>query len=359
MRGIARGLAISALATVIAGLAVWLIAKATQVDAIGRAFDQVHLPWLAAVAAAELLSYPAYTLAFHSLAQFDDRDPPLTRGIAARIVVAGFGPFALLGGFGIDKRALTVVHADERGARVKVLALGALEWAVLAPLACVASIVLLIQHAHIFGSLLWPWAIAVPVGFAAAAWASTPARAKRLSTFRGRTIGPVAETLDGVGAVRTLVLHPITYWRAWVGTALYWAFDIFSLYAATRMFGLRLDFGELVIAYGSGYAVTRRSMPLGGAGLTEFLMTYSLYWVGEPLAPALAAVLVYRLFNFLLIGPPAVLAQHQLEQITGVHLNRFPAVFAGVRHSVSRVSVGLRGRRARSATAPAPIDRDR
>ena len=48
-------------------------------------------------------------------------------------MVAGFGPFALLGGFGIDKQALAAVHDDERGARVKVLALGALEWAVLAP----------------------------------------------------------------------------------------------------------------------------------------------------------------------------------------------------------------------------------
>jgi uncharacterized membrane protein YbhN (UPF0104 family) len=166
----------------------------------------------------------------------------------------------------------------------------------------------------------------VPLGFAAAAWASSPDRAQRLSTFRGRTIKPLAETLDGVAALRTLVLHPIEYWEAWIGTMFYWAFDIFSFYAAARMFGIRLNFGATVIAYASGYAVTRRSLPLGGAGLTELLMTYSLYWVGASLAPALAAVLVYRLFNFVLVGVPAVIAQRQLERMLDAKLNPGPTV---------------------------------
>jgi len=329
VRGIVRGLAISALATIIAGAVVWLIAKATGSVAIGRAFDHVEAPWIIAVAAAELLSYPAYTIAYRSLAQVHGQ-APMTRAIAARIVVAGFGPFALLGGFGIDKQALAVVHEDERGARVKVLALGALEWAVLAPVGCACAIVLLLQDSPIMGSLLWPWAIAVPVGFAAAGWASSPDRAQRLSRFRGRTIAPLAETLDGVAALRTLVLHPVEYREAWVGTMFYWAFDIFSFYAAARMFGIRLNFGETVIAYASGYAVTRRSLPLGGAGLTELLMTYSLYWVGSSLAPALAAVLVYRLFNFVLVGAPAVIAQRQLERIFDAELNPLPSVPAAI-----------------------------
>jgi uncharacterized membrane protein YbhN (UPF0104 family) len=325
VRGIVRGLAISALATIVAGVVVWLIAKATGTVAIGRAFDHVHAPWIVVVAAAELLTYPSYTIAYRSLAQVHGEEP-MTHAIAARIVVAGFGPFALLGGFGIDKQALSAVHEDERGARVKVMALGALEWAVLAPVGCACAIVLLLQGSSIMGSLLWPWVVAVPVGFAAAAWASSPDRAKRLSTFRGRTLAPLAETLDGVAALRTLVLHPIEYWRAWLGTMFYWAFDIFSFYAAARMFGIRLDFGVTVIAYATGYAVTRRSLPLGGAGLTELLMTYSLYWVGASLAPALAAVLVYRLFNFVLVGAPAVIAQRQLERMLDAKLNPLPTV---------------------------------
>jgi uncharacterized membrane protein YbhN (UPF0104 family) len=341
VRSILRGLAISALATIIAGAVVWLIAKATGTVAIGRAFDHVHAPWIIGVAAAELLTYPAYTIAYRSLAQVHGEEP-MSHAMAARIVVAGFGPFALLGGFGFDKQALSVVHDDERGARVKVMALGALEWAVLAPVGCACAIALLLGDASIMGSLLWPWAIAVPVGFAVAAWTSSPDRIKRLSTFRGRTIRPLAETLDGVASLRTLVLHPVEYRRAWLGTTFYWAFDIFSFYAAARMFGIRLNLGATVIAYASGYAVTRRSLPLGGAGLTELLMTYSLYWVGASLAPALAAVLVYRLFNFVLVGGPAVVAQRQLERMFDAKLNPGPAVPAAV--SPKRIRDRLRGR---------------
>ena len=71
----------------------------------------------------------------------------------------------------------------------------------------------------------------------------------------------------------------------------------------------------MILAYATGYAATRRPLPLGGAGLTEVLMTYSLYWVREPLAPALAAVVAYRAFNFLLAATPALIARHQLEPL--------------------------------------------
>jgi len=78
--------------------------------------------------------------------------------------------------------------------------------------------------------------------------------------------------------------------------------------------------GTVVIAYATGYAATRRSLPLGGAGVTEALMTYALYWCHQPLAPALVAVLVYRCFNFLLVAVPAVIAHRQLEPVlAGAH----------------------------------------
>ncbi len=38
-------------------------------------------------------------------------------------------------------------------------------------------------------------------------------------------------------------------------------------------------------------------MPLGRAGVTEAPMTYSLHWLGQPVVPALAAVVVYRVVN--------------------------------------------------------------
>ena len=309
----------SLLACALAAVAVLLIAHATRAGSIGRALDSIDVPWIALVAAAELLTYPAYTLAYRSLAQVHGHAPP-SLPIVARIVVAGFGPFALSGGFGIDKQALHALHEDERSARVRVMALGVLEWAVLAPLGCVVSIVLLAHGSSIPASLLWPWAIGVPLGFGFALWAAAPSRMQRLTNFGGRERRWLAHALEGIAAFRQILARPGRYAGAWVGTALYWLLDMGSFYAALRTFGLTPDFGTVVIAYATGYAATRRSLPLGGAGVTEALMTYALYWCHQPLAPALVAVLVYRCFNFLLVAVPAVIAHRQLEPVlAGAH----------------------------------------
>jgi hypothetical protein len=49
--------------------------------------------------------------------------------------------------------------------------------------------------------------------------------------------------------------------------------------------------------------------------VTEVLMTYALYWVRQPLAPALAAVVAYRAFNFLLAAAPALIARRHLHEL--------------------------------------------
>jgi len=300
------------MATIVAAVAVIGIAHVTGADAIGRAFDHIDAPLIGLVALFELLTYPAYMLAFRSIAGIHGH-AKLSLPIVARLVVAGFGPFALSGGFGIDKRALEAIDEDERSARVRVMALGTLEWAVLAPITCGVAIWLLATGANVMPSLLWPWATAVPIGLGFAFWAG--GRSDRLARIGGSHKDWLAQALEGVGVIRTLIRHPIRYSGAWLGTALYWAADIAAFYAALRVFGLELGPGRVIIAYATGYAATRRSLPLGGAGVTEFLMTYALYWVRMPLAPALAAVLVYRAFNFLLIAVPALVAARQLEAL--------------------------------------------
>jgi uncharacterized membrane protein YbhN (UPF0104 family) len=309
-----RPILLSAVATVVAAVAVLVIARATGVDQVGRAFTNVHPRWIALIACAELLSYVAYMIAYRSIAQVHGH-PPLALPLVARVVIAGFGPFSIGGGFGIDIQALHAIHEDAHSARVRVLALGTLEWAVLAPIACVTSIVMLIQGVDVMASLLWPWAIAVPIGFGFALWASVPDRIERIARIRGDRLQWLVRALEGVGVLHKLIRHPRTYAGAWLGTALYWVADIGAFYGALRTFGLSPDLGKVIIAYATGYAATRRSLPLGGAGITEFLMTYSLYWVREPLAPALAAVVAYRAFNFLLAATPALLAHHQLQSI--------------------------------------------
>jgi uncharacterized membrane protein YbhN (UPF0104 family) len=309
-----RPIGLSVIATLLASLAVVLIAHVTSADAIGRAFGRFKPAWIGLIAGAELLAYPAYIAAYRSIARVHGH-ARLGLPLVARIVVAGFGPFSIGGGFGIDRRALEALDEDERSARVRVLALGALEWAVLAPAAWLASVVLLAQGANVLPSLLWPWAVLVPVGFGFGLWASAESRIDRMSRVRGKRREWLAQPLEGVGALRQLGRNPGQYAGAWLGTALYWTADIAAFYGGLRTFGLEPGAGKVIIAYATGYAATRRSLPLGGAGLTEFLMTYSLYWVRQPLAPALGAVVAYRLFNFLLAAMPALIAHEQLEAI--------------------------------------------
>ena len=307
-------IAVSALATAIAAIGAFAIARVTGADAVGRAFSHVDLVWVALIAGGEIVAYPAYIAAYRSIARVHGHSP-LALPMVARVVVAGFGPFAVGGGFGLDVRVLNALHEDERSARVRVIALGILEWAVLAPTACVVSIVLLAERVNILPSLLWPWATAVPAGFAAGLWASAPRRIERMSRVRGKRREWLAHVLEAMAVLRTLILHPVAYLGAWTGTTLYWAADIAAFYGGVRTFGLHPGAGKVIIAYATGYAATRRSLPLGGAGVTEVLMTYALYWVREPLAPALAAVVAYRAFNFLLAATPALIAHRGLEPL--------------------------------------------
>lgn len=307
----------AAVATGLAAIAVLVIARITGADAVGRAFEDVDPGWIPLIAFAELLTYPAYVMAYRTIAQVGGY-PPLALPLVARVVVAGFGPFTIGGGFGIDKKVLHALHEDERSARVRVTALGIIEWAVLAPIACITAIVLIATGANILPSLVWPWALAVPLGFGFALWVSSPGRLARSSWLRGggRRRQLIAHMLEGVGVLHDLVRQPRRYAGAWVGTTLYWIADIAAFYCALRTFGLQPGLGRVIIAYSTGYVATRRSLPLGGAGITEFLMTYSLYWVRLPLAPSLAAVVAYRAFNFLLAATPALIAHRQLASLT-------------------------------------------
>jgi uncharacterized membrane protein YbhN (UPF0104 family) len=302
-------------AALLAAIAVILIAHATGADAIGKAFEDVDPGWIALVAGAQLITYPAYILAYRAVAVIHGH-APLSLPIVSRIVVAGFGPFALDGGFGVDKRMLQAIDEDERSARVRVMALGTLEWAILAPTACITAIVLLAERANILPSLLWPWALSVPPCVALALWASKPRRSRWIAERGGPRLDLLVQMLEGIDGVRCLVTQdPLRKLGAWVGIMVYWAADMAALWGALRTFGMDLSVGKLIIAYSTGYAATRRSLPLGGAGATEALMTFALYWVREPLAPALAAVMLYRLFNFLLIAAPAVIAHRQLPRL--------------------------------------------
>ena len=293
---------------------VLVIAAAWGSDAFFDAFSHPQYGWLAVVICAELLAVVAYVIAYRAVALVHG-GPKLGLGLAVRVVTAGFGPFAVGGGFALDRRALYAIDNDDRASTVRVLGLGALEWAVLAPLAWACAVGLLVAgDPSPMKSVLWPWAVAVPVGFALGLWATKPGRFERLERKSGHWQS-LHIALEGVGVLHHLAEDFPRYWRAWVGIALYWVLDIASFYGAVRFIGLHTNVGETVVAYATGYALTRRSMPLGGAGATEALLTFSLHWVGQPIPASLAVVVVYRAFNFAVLTIPALIARSQVEPL--------------------------------------------
>jgi uncharacterized membrane protein YbhN (UPF0104 family) len=78
---------------------------------------------------------------------------------------------------------------------------------------------------------------------------------------------------------------------------------------------LHIPLSMLVLTYSGGYVLTTRSLPAGGAGVVEAALTLALVWTGLPFAPALVAVVIYRLFNFWLPILPALLLMPSVKQL--------------------------------------------
>ena len=93
-----------------------------------------------------------------------------------------------------------------------------------------------------------------------------------------------------------------------VATVLYWAGNLVCLWAALRSVGETVPLPELVLAFAAGHAAMILPLPLGGVGGVDAAMTYALTAVGVPLALALVAVGVYRLFAFWAPTIPALAA---------------------------------------------------
>jgi uncharacterized membrane protein YbhN (UPF0104 family) len=70
----------------------------------------------------------------------------------------------------------------------------------------------------------------------------------------------------------------------------------------------------VVVGYATGYALTRRTLPLAGAGAVEALLPFALTWVAFGLPAAVLAVFAYRIFNLWLPLGPAIGALYALQQ---------------------------------------------
>ncbi|HET9073968.1 MAG TPA: hypothetical protein VFN48_05260, partial [Solirubrobacteraceae bacterium] len=270
--------ALTLVAYLIAFVAVGAIALSWGVAGFLAAWHHLHPLLLAWVGGGALVGLFAYIVAYRALMHFDD-GPRLSIPDAIRIVAHGFGPFVPAGGFDVDKRALHGLHGDSCEAGLRVFAIGAMELAVLAPAACVAAIVLLLESDvhHVDESVLWPWAVCVPVGFVVGFWLIDRAR-RGVDPRRAGLAGAWGRAVRGAWMLADLGRQPLDGWPALLGMGAYWAADILSFFAAARFLGVPLSVPQAIVAYATGYALTRRSLPLGGAGVTEVLMTFALHW---------------------------------------------------------------------------------
>jgi len=113
-----------------------------------------------------------------------------------------------------------------------------------------------------------------------------------------------------------LITQPRRHGIGLLGVTLYWAGDIACLWGALAFFGNpRLSVPALILAYATGYVLTRRSLPAGGAGVVEIALTFALTWFGLPFVRALLGVVVYRLFNLCLPIGPAFAVMPSIDEL--------------------------------------------
>jgi hypothetical protein len=307
------------IASALAVLAAAFVAEAAGLEQVGRVTSRLDGRWLVICLGAELIGYIGYILALRNVARVDD-GPRLSFALTARTVLSGFGVYAAghaAGGFTVDYWALRRAGLKREQAIARVAGLGVLEYAVLAPVALVSALVLLAGSGdHVQKSMTIPWLAVIP-GFGVAMWVSSPKRRSRLADLAngGRVRGGFAHAVAGVVTLRALCRRPVQHLPGLLGVAFYWFGDIACLWAALRTFSVHVSPPALIVAYATGYVASRRSLPAGGAGVVEVLMTFALVWVGLPLAPALAGVLVYRLFNFWLPIVPALTLLPSVKQL--------------------------------------------
>jgi uncharacterized membrane protein YbhN (UPF0104 family) len=274
----------------------------------------VHWVWIPIALGAEIVSYLGYVLAYREVARAEDGTEIGLSGTSAA-VATGFGVFVASGGFALDEAVLKSAGMPAKEARQRVLGLGALEYLVLAPAAMGAALYLVIQaKPDLDTGLTFPWIVGVPLGFAAAAallfWRH------KLDLRSGWVRKQIDHAIEALSLVRTLVLRPVPYGLAFAGIALYWIGDIACLWAALHVFFTQPPpVPQLVLGYATGYALTRRTLPLGGAGIVDALLPLSLVWVGIALAPAVLAVTVYRFMNLWLPVIPAIAAIPTLRRL--------------------------------------------
>jgi uncharacterized membrane protein YbhN (UPF0104 family) len=280
-------------------------------NGIASHLRHANMYWFPFAIAGAVAAQFGYVIAYREVAEVD-RGTRIGALRAGAVVAAGFGMFAPRGGFAVDLEALQDLGVPREEARVRVLGLGSLEYAVLSVAACICAVLLLVDHSDAERAVTLSWTIGVPAGTALALLAVR----HRDAIGRTRPGALLRPPLDAIAVVGKIVAAPRRHGaKAFTGMAVYWAGEVFVLWACLAAFTRHApSVLAVVVGYATGYALTRRTLPLAGAGAVEALLPFALVWVGFGLPAALLAVFAYRVFNLWLPLGPAIAALFALRR---------------------------------------------
>lgn len=290
-----------------------LIGRAAGFARVKEEVEAADSAWFAVCLAAELAAFAAYAVVLrHALGWRGG--PAVGFRLSLHVTLASLGATRIVAAAGAGGLAVTYWSFRQAGhardeAIVRVLGLNTLVYLVFGVVAWAAA---LLAAVGLLGgaplSMTLPWLVVVPACVVAARFVTDARRVRRLTTRRGSFLRrALAFAVAGAAWVRD-VLGDDDARTALAAATGYWAGDVVCLWAALHSVGEPLPPAELVLAYATGYAAMILPLPLGGVGGVEAAMTYALTAVGVPLAAALVAVAVYRLFGFWLPTVPALAA---------------------------------------------------
>ncbi len=280
---------------------------------VHRALTRFSWPWILAVVGGLALSFVGYFLAYRGIYRVE-HGPRLSFREMTAVVTGGFGGFFAHGGSALDDYALRGAGAGERDASVRVSALAGMEHGVLAVIGTVAAVSILARGlAAPPGDFSYPWAVIPIPGFALAFWLAERHR-DRLREQRGWR-GKVGVFLDSIHLCKQLFLRPQDHAPAVLGMTLFWLADALAMWAALAAFGFRMDVAAMFIGYAVGMVFTRRTGPLGGAGVLMVVLPVTIWYSGAPFGTAVTAVFTYRVLTLWLPMPFALATLPTLRRI--------------------------------------------
>lgn len=309
-----RRIALGAVAAVlVAAGVVLLIARAAGFAEVRDAIAAADPRWFPVALAAQVAALAGYAAVYREAFRWRG-GPEVGAGLSVHVMLAGIGAtrVVLAGGAG----ALAVTYWCFRRARfstrealVRVLGLNTLFYVLFGIGAWTAALLVALGvQADAPASLTAPWLVVVPFCFAAAWFVTQPGRVERLTAPGGSILRrALSYAIAGAAWVRDVLPDPEGR-RALVASGVYWAGNVVTLWAALQSVGQSLPVAELVLAYATGHVAMILPLPLGGAGGVDAALTYALTAFGVPLAAALVAVAVFRLFSFWLPTIPAIAA---------------------------------------------------